>query len=139
MRCNGFFNGGASPNLSEYAKLSAANYWTGLNQFSNGLTANYVQTSLVKLITDTTKLNGATSGDATYTMPFQGSAYKKVVVYCNALLGVTTLYTFPTAFTDTPAIVSTNQLSSSLVTTLTKTAMAVTGATSTGFIILEGY
>ena len=86
-----------------------------------------------------TTLSGSTSGNAVFSMPFQGSSYKKVIVYCNALLGVTNTYTFPTAFSFTPAIVTTNGLSGSIITTLTSTTMVVTGAPSTGFLILEGY
>ena len=83
-------------------------------------------------------VSGSTSGTAVFSQPFQGSSYKKVIVYCNALNG-TASYTFPTAFTNTPAIVNTNQVSSSVVTTLTTTSVTLTGATTTGNIIIEGY
>ena len=85
----------------------------------------------------TTTLSGATSGTAVFRQPAQGGL-KKVVIYCSALLGATITYTFPTAFTQTPAITSTSSLSSSVVTTLTTTGVVITGSTSTGIIIIEG-
>ena len=108
----------------------------GVNQLQ--LTGSAKATQFNSTATQTT-LSGSTSGNAVFSMPFQGSSYKKVIVYCNALLGATSTYTFPTAFSFTPAIVTTNGLSGSIITILTSTTMVVTGAASTGFLILEGY
>lgn len=85
-----------------------------------------------------TAVSGSTSGSATFIMPFQQPGYKKVMINCAALLGTAT-YTFPTAFANTPVIPTTNGLSASLVTTLNTTTVTVTGATSTGLLIIEGY
>jgi len=85
-----------------------------------------------------TVVSASTSGDVTFSQPQQGSSWKKVIAYCNAALG-TASYTFPTAFTHTPQIVTTDGPAAAVVTALSTSAVTITGATTTGFIILEGY
>ena len=91
----------------------------------------------VSIASNPTTVNGSIAGSAIFSQPFQGSAFKKVMIYCNALNG-TASYTFPTAFTYTPVALSTNGLSTALVTTLNTTTCTVTGTTSTGIITIEG-
>lgn len=85
-----------------------------------------------------TAVNCSTSGTATYAESLTGTSNKTVKVYLAACLG-TASYTFPTAFNFTPAIVTTNEVAGSVVTALSTTAMTVTGATTTGFIVIEGW
>jgi len=90
------------------------------------------------IISAQTVVNGSTSGTATYSEPFQDSGYKKVIVYCSSLSGTAT-YTFPVAFTNTPVVITTSGPASSVVTSLSTTAITITGATTTGNVIIEGF
>ena len=96
---------------------------TGNSYFTKGINSTSIQT---------------TAGNANFSQPFQGASYKKVIIYLSALTGAQS-YTFPTAFSHTPAIISTNGLGAAVVTALSTSACTVTGAASTGFLFLEGY
>ena len=85
-----------------------------------------------------TTIAGSTSGSATFSQPFTGPNYNKVIIHLNALNGTAT-YTFQFPFTNTPVAVSTSGLSTSLITALSPTAVTVTGTGSTGVLLIEGY
>jgi len=85
-----------------------------------------------------TVVNGSTSGTTTFSEPFQGSGFKLVFIYLNALVG-TASYTFPVAFASTVSLLPTNGISAGVVTALTLSAMTVTGTTTSGCILLIGY
>lgn len=98
----------------------------------------FFQAATIKNTSAQTVVNSSTSGSCTFSEPEQGSSYKVVMVYCSAALG-TASYTFPTAFTNTPAIVTTDELAAGVVTAKSTSAITITGSTSTGFVELVGY
>ena len=89
----------------------------------------------LQLNTSQTNSNGSVSGNILATMPFNGSSYKKVLIYCNSLNG-TVSYTFPTSFIYTPVIVVDTY---SLITSISTTSVSLNGSSQSCFIILEGF
>jgi hypothetical protein len=85
-----------------------------------------------------TTVNASTSGSVVFSEPMQGGSLKMVVAYCNNSTG-TASFTFPTAFTNAPAVVSTSGPAASVVTSLSASAITVTGSSTTGPLVLIGY
>lgn len=85
-----------------------------------------------------TNVSGSTSGTVAFSQPFRMTTNKRVMIFCNALVG-TASYTFPSVFSHTPVVLTTSGLAASLVTSLSTTAATVTGTTTTGILIIDGY
>jgi hypothetical protein len=115
----------------------------GLKVGNSAGNAFYIPTAINGIVpvipsTTPTPVAGSTSGSATFIQTFNETYKKEVLVYCNALTG-TASFTFPTAFTNTPVVVSTTGPATAVVTSLSTTAMTVTGSTTTGPLLVEGY
>lgn len=85
-----------------------------------------------------TTVAGSTSGSAIFTEPVGGGSLRCVVIQLVSLVGTAT-YSFPTAFTYAPVTLTTSGPASSVVTSISTGSVTVTGATTSGTIILEGY
>lgn len=102
-------------------------------------------TSTVSHTTPISKINGvqsnigaSSSGVVVFSQPEQGLSYKIVMItFKNATGNVS--YTFPTAFSVIPSIVSTNNVNYSVVTSMTVGSITVNSFSATGSLMLIGY
>jgi len=108
--------------------------WGPLLCDSNG----YLILSTINSSAPQQQIGGSSSGNAVFSQPFQGASYKKVVIQLNALVG-TASYTFPTPFSLTPDYFIGGRATGATISTISTTAVTITGITSTGLIVLEGY
>jgi hypothetical protein len=119
---------GASGRLVDDADLTFA---------ADTLTATKISTGLILPTTGQTTVNGLT-GTADWSMPFQGSSYKKFLVYLTNFTSAGSVITFPTSFSKTPTVYGDASAIAIAVTTTTTTTLTSVGAVA-GFIIIEGY
>ena len=109
----------------------------------NGSYPNSIACVYLNLGALQTTIAGTTAGSIIASQPFQGTSYKKVVIYLSGYENDTTTaqtYTYDTAFTNTPIITANN--SGLTPTTVSTTAISFNPDNTTaytGFIILEGY
>lgn len=111
-----------------------------LNIVTNAVTSTDtldITTHGVKLATPQTTTNGLT-GTAVSSQPFQGTSYKKFIVYLSNFTSAGTVLTFPTAFIQTPYVYGDAAAIAVAVTTTTTCTLTSVGAVN-GFIIIEGY
>ncbi len=82
-----------------------------------------------------TTVNGSTSGSVVWSQSLAGASLKKVAIYCNALLGTATV-TFAKAFAHAPHKYGD---AVAIAGSPSTTAVTLTGATTTGWVFLEGF
>ncbi len=126
--------GGSYVDLTTNQTIAGNKTFTGTMSFANGITT----VGVLGLGNGAVSISGSTSGSADFSFDFRGGGHRRILIYCNALVGTAT-YGFPETWSHTPAIIATDQVSAAVVTAISTTSVTITGATTTGFIILEGY
>jgi len=109
---------------------------------SNTWTAPQTYTAPQNINVGQTELTGTTAGSIVYSMPYQGTIYKKFIAYASGYENDTTTaqtISFPVAFTNTPYVVTSPSGLISSATTTGITLASGTTTTYTGWVIIEGY
>lgn len=130
------FNDGITGSGTTGTLTAGSGILNNSNVFTTAQTIPVVNTNT----TQTTILGG--SGNVIISMPFQGSSYKKVVVFFNGYENDTTTpntYTYPVAFTNTPNIYNPTSIPGVTTTTTTLSLVPDTTTLYTGWIIIEGF
>lgn len=113
------------------------NFYTG-GYGTGNLAATITAGKSLQINATQTSVNNSTGGTTKFSQPESGSTYKVVMISCASALG-TASYTYPVAFTTTPSVVATNDAAAGVITSLSTTAVTLTGATTTGNLMLIGY
>jgi len=109
---------------------------------SNTWTAAQTYTAPQNINVGQTELTGTTAGSIVYSMPYQGTIYKKFIAYASGYENDTTTaqtISFPVAFVNTPYVVTAPSGLISSTTTTGITLASGSTTTYTGWIIMEGY
>lgn len=131
--------------FSAGADIPAGETMTNAGTISGGAVSGLTGFTTEAPLNDDAALNsfaGTTAGTVYWSMPFQGTSYKKCVVYLSAYendTAVAQTITYPTAFADVPLI--TNPSTVPGVTT-TATELSIDPDTTTaytGWIVVEGF
>lgn len=118
--------------------LSSSVSFNTIIDASSGISTGILQNTATQ-----TTVSGTTAGSFIASMPEQGSSYKKVLMWLNGYENDTVtaqIYTFPVAFSETPAITTNTASVPGVTVTSTEVELAPDTTTAyTGWIIIEGY
>lgn len=118
--------------------LSSSVSFNTIIDASGGISTGILQNTAAQ-----TTVLGTTAGSFIASMPEQGSSYKKVLIWLNGYENDTVtaqIYTFPVAFSETPAITTNTANVPGVTVTTTEVELAPNTTTVyTGWIIIEGY
>jgi len=112
------------------------------NNGTANFSGNIITSTALNVNAATTSVTGTTAGSIIWDMPFQGSGYKKVVVYLDGYENDTTTpqtITFPTAFTYTPNVYNPAAVPGVTASTTALSIDPNTTTVYTAWIIVEGF